>query len=235
MFNFDMNVFWTKMKLMASFKSLFGQMGPSFLIILFSKHPGPQLLSTQVFNSRQPTMNQGWSFERNDIWEGFVQFTEFLWKFWWWNCIWNIDKLSLETVTFKLVATASNIKLRLRGFLVPNPAISQYMKSSQWKISAHTLTIKLSPSPARPSIVVISLNNHFEQFLSKQHLFCTSHFLFFVRGTFDTTSCITIIIVMNNTFYTLLYHHSSHRKMSLTVLLWEIKLLVPLQTVSPET
>ena len=61
----DMNVFWTKMKLMASFKSLFanGKMGPGFLIILFSKHPGPQLLSTQVFNSREPTMNQGWSYE----------------------------------------------------------------------------------------------------------------------------------------------------------------------------
>lgn len=53
------------MKLMASFKSLFanGKMGPGFLIILFSKHPGPQLLSTQVFNSREPTMNQGWSYE----------------------------------------------------------------------------------------------------------------------------------------------------------------------------
>ena len=62
-----MNVFWTKKKRMVSFKSLFGKVGPSFLIILFSKHPGPQLLSTQVFNSRDPTMNQGWSFERNDI------------------------------------------------------------------------------------------------------------------------------------------------------------------------
>ena len=89
--------------------------------------------------------------------------------------------------------------------------IYQFYQSLQWKISAHTLTIKLSPSPARPSIVVISLNNHFEQFLSKQHLFCTSHFLSFVRGTFDTTSCITIIIVMNNTFYTHLCHHSSYR------------------------
>ena len=133
-------------------------------------------------------------------------------------------------------------KTQTQRFSCPKPSniplhlqFTSSMKSLQWKISAHTLTIKLSPSPARPSIVVISLNNHFEQFLSKQHLFCTSHFLFFVRGTFDTTSCITIIIVMNNTFYTLLYHHSSHRKMSLTVLLWEIKLLVPLQTVSPET
>ena len=56
---------------------------------------------------------------------------------------------------------------------------------------AHTLTIKLSPpSPGQPSpssIVVISLNNHFEQFLSKQHLFCTSHFLPFVITTFDTS------------------------------------------------
>ena len=77
-------------------------------------------------------------------------------------------------------------------------------------VMAHILTIKLS-TLSQPSIVVISLNNHFEQFLSKQHLFCTSHFLSFVRGTFDTTSCITIIIVMNNTFYTHLCHHSSYR------------------------
>lgn len=167
--------------------------------------------------------------QRNDIWEGFVQFTKFLLKLWWWNCIWNIDKLSLETVTFKLVATANNKENSAACLIVDlnvtNPAIFHYIYtlnlaaccgikvvfSLQWKISAHTLTIKLSPGPARPSIVVISLNNHFEQFLSKQHLFCTSHFLSFVRGTFDTTSCITIIIVMNNTFYTHLCHHSSYR------------------------
>ena len=52
-------------------------------------------------------------------------------------------------------------------------------------VMAHILTIKLS-TLSQPSIVVISLNNHFEQFLSKQHLFCTSHFLPFVITTFDT-------------------------------------------------
>ena len=52
-------------------------------------------------------------------------------------------------------------------------------------VMAHILTIKLS-TLSQPSIVVISLNNHFEQFLSKQHLFCTSHFLPFVISTFDT-------------------------------------------------
>ena len=143
--------------------------------------------------------------QRNDIWEGFVQFTKFLLKLWWWNCIWNIDKLSLETVTFKLVATANNKENSALCLIVDlnvtNPAIFHYIYtlnlaaccgikvvfSLQWKISAHTLTIKLSPGPTRPSIVVISLNNHFEQFLSKQHIFlhlsfpflCYHHFWYF--------------------------------------------------------
>ena len=130
-------------------------LGPRFLIILFSKHPGSQLLSTKCLTvGDQQWAGAGASNQRNDIWEGFVQFTEFLWKFWWWKCIWNIDKLSLETVTFKLVATANNRKLWFRGLLEFEIKLWTWDETQLWVYTfKFELTLwQLNSLPACPAL-----------------------------------------------------------------------------------